>query len=787
MKTQIFTVWTMLVMSTVTVFSQLPSSALNYSGGEATYDLPASSIEMVEKRGLYQRAYKTDDGRVIYQFSEAPLNYQGKNGEWLPVDITPLGTLNGGHRAANQNNPVGITSDGRVEIENASGKIFSVQTTEFFGEKVKPEEYGFMWAVGDGQQDPNQVFFGLKDNQVMQRSTFRHNGIKTDYLIHSPMAVADGTIKQQLNCNSDLQLSKHPMMLGALSIKDAHGEEMGILYPIISTDENGSISKGEYSFKKNQDGYEIILHLDKEWINSPQRTYPIVVDPLIVGPTTLWGGSYIPSCFVPAYAVDSILVTIPGQTTITGVFISGSYYADPFAGAIMAQGQMYFSSHACGQTQNLTVPPPTGNTAGTAYLTNGDYRNPITCCLGPSCTDRTFYLRMHLGRTAGGAGCNTNYIYHDPFNLYPFSCYVEGRTIESAGVQWTVTPTTVCSDECNLSFKPFVRYGVPPYTINHPWAAGPVPLGNPIYTCALTSFNVDVPITRPNCPIFCDTATSVNIPLPTITDACGNAVTGLPAKTVTIKPTPDISVSTDSILICSGDAAQFNFTVCPAGTTVTWTTPGFSGSGSIDTSFINPGPGMSQNTYVANANLNGCIASSDSMSFYTSPNPLAGSSHPLVAFIDQPVTFSDTTNYQAGSGGAWSWTFGDGGLSPDSVAIHSYSAPGTYNVCLIVNSAFGCSDTICDTIQVIPNELILPNVISTNNDGVNDILYFQYLPFYGISTLAVFNRWGEIVYESSDYQNNWGPTNLTDGTYFYIVTIPGHDPYTSTLNVFNEP
>jgi gliding motility-associated-like protein len=121
------------------------------------------------------------------------------------------------------------------------------------------------------------------------------------------------------------------------------------------------------------------------------------------------------------------------------------------------------------------------------------------------------------------------------------------------------------------------------------------------------------------------------------------------------------------------------------------------------------------------------------------------------------------------------------------LATHTYAVPGTYNVCLYINSQFGCKDTICDTIKIIPNIITLPNVITTNGDGINDILYFQYLPFYGISSLSVFNRWGEIVYESNDYQNNWAPTQLTDGTYFYILKVPGHDPYTSTLNVFSKP
>jgi hypothetical protein len=37
------------------------------------------------------------------------------------------------------------------------------------------------------------------------------------------------------------------------------------------------------------------------------------------------------------------------------------------------------------------------------------------------------------------------------------------------------------------------------------------------------------------------------------------------------------------------------------------------------------------------------------------------------------------------------------------------------------------------------------------------------------STLQVFNRWGELVFESMDYRNDWVPSELSDGVYYYIL------------------
>ncbi len=563
---------------------------------------------------------------------------------------------------------------------------------------------------------------------------------------------------------------------------------MGIIFPVICKDANGSYSLGKYSTQKNTNGYLISISIDEVWFNAPERAYPLIIDPLIVGPTALWGSTYMNSCLMPAYNVDSLQVTIPGQTMITGIYCSGSYYADPFAGAIMSEGHMFFSTY-CANGPDLTVAPPIGSSAGTGYCLNVDFRNPIGCCLGQSCTDRQIYVRMHLGRTAGGPGCTTSYIYYDAFTAYPFSVYVEGRTIETSGLQWVVTPTSpnaICSDDCNATIRPYIRYGVPPYTITHPWASGPTNLGAPISTCSHTSFNVTIPITRPGCPTYCDTTTFVNVPPPTVTDACGVSVSSWPVKIINLKPTPQVNLVNDNYLNCSGVPVLLNFTPCPAGATVDWNTPGFIGVNTIDTTILNPGPSVTSTIYSATATLNGCTSIADTVTLNTAPNPIANSHHPMVGLISEPISFIDSSNYWMGSGTSWYWSFGDGGNSITQNPTHAYTAPGTYNVCLYVTSNVGCLDTICDTIKIIPNKLILPNVLTTNGDGVNDILYFQYLPYYGVSTLSVYNRWGEIVYESGDYKNDWGPTHLVDGTYFYIIKIPGQDPYSSTLNIFNK-
>jgi gliding motility-associated-like protein len=43
---------------------------------------------------------------------------------------------------------------------------------------------------------------------------------------------------------------------------------------------------------------------------------------------------------------------------------------------------------------------------------------------------------------------------------------------------------------------------------------------------------------------------------------------------------------------------------------------------------------------------------------------------------------------------------------------------------------------------------------------------------YTNAKLKVFDRWGKEVYSNEHYSNGWSPTDLSSGTYYYIVTLP---------------
>ena len=74
-------------------------------------------------------------------------------------------------------------------------------------------------------------------------------------------------------------------------------------------------------------------------------------------------------------------------------------------------------------------------------------------------------------------------------------------------------------------------------------------------------------------------------------------------------------------------------------------------------------------------------------------------------------------------------------------------------------------------------DFTIPNVITPNSDGLNDLFEIENLPEN--TELIILNRWGNAVFSSSNYQNNWDGKNtsgkdLVDGVYYYkIKTMAG--------------
>jgi gliding motility-associated-like protein len=79
----------------------------------------------------------------------------------------------------------------------------------------------------------------------------------------------------------------------------------------------------------------------------------------------------------------------------------------------------------------------------------------------------------------------------------------------------------------------------------------------------------------------------------------------------------------------------------------------------------------------------------------------------------------------------------------------------------------GCTDTV--TVNVTSSKLDASNVLTPNGDGNNDQLVIPDINLFPGSRLAIYNRWGNEVYHSDNYANDWEGKGLADGTYYYVL------------------
>ena len=180
---------------------------------------------------------------------------------------------------------------------------------------------------------------------------------------------------------------------------------------------------------------------------------------------------------------------------------------------------------------------------------------------------------------------------------------------------------------------------------------------------------------------------------------------------------------------------------------------------------------------------------------------------PDTAYIERPHISFSFENLSADSIAVTNffWDFGDDSPTSDMEnPTHTYQEEGQYFVVLTAFNQQGCDTTYVKAVSIDPIKLFIPNVFTPNTgDNINNYFVIRAdegtsggddppgggtfksieeenpntkpLNFYYESTdLVIYNRYGNKVFESTDYQNDWDGDNLPDGTYFYILKCHGY-------------
>lgn len=118
---------------------------------------------------------------------------------------------------------------------------------------------------------------------------------------------------------------------------------------------------------------------------------------------------------------------------------------------------------------------------------------------------------------------------------------------------------------------------------------------------------------------------------------------------------------------------------------------------------------------------------------------------------------------------AYIWTLDGVAHGTGPATVLNGMSEGDYD--LQVDVGGGCLGNVKVTVEYC--ELIIPNIITPNGDGVNETFQIEGLEFYPGSQLIIMNRWGKKVFESSSYTNDqaWDADKNSDGVYYYVFRI----------------
>jgi gliding motility-associated-like protein len=288
--------------------------------------------------------------------------------------------------------------------------------------------------------------------------------------------------------------------------------------------------------------------------------------------------------------------------------------------------------------------------------------------------------------------------------------------------------------------------------------------------------------------------------------------------------------SSQSATICNGDTYDFNGQILSETGSYTFTTTAVGGCDSVITFFLNELPANVTNlnvTICSGASYtfegqtltqsgqysdtltasNGCdsirvlnLIVSPAINGASSATICSGQSYNFgTQVLSQAGTYTELYQTTAGCDSlATLFLFVDDApeyFSDTTICLGEVLIFGSQNLTVsgiydeLFPSASGCDSLVHLELTVSDCEgpFIISNILTPNDDGQNDTWKISDYTKIAGCNVSIYNRWGQSVYQTTDYQNDWSGTKdgepLPDGVYFYSI-LCGDTEYKGPLNLF---
>lgn len=177
--------------------------------------------------------------------------------------------------------------------------------------------------------------------------------------------------------------------------------------------------------------------------------------------------------------------------------------------------------------------------------------------------------------------------------------------------------------------------------------------------------------------------------------------------------------------------------------------------------------------YVKAWSTEGCASNKEKVMINTYPqlNANIELSSNVVEMPNSSVQFSVMANRDIQS---YLWDFGDGIKSDSASPSHLYLHPKTYPVTVEVSDVYGCKYLLEEEVGVEKSaNITVPSAFTPNEDGFNDEFYLGTHNYVSLQ-FRVFNRWGQLIYETDNLDFRWNGKSIKggdvpEGVYVYVM------------------
>jgi len=238
--------------------------------------------EIEELRTRYSATYEEGEGTRRAEVFAGPVHYQAPEGRWREIDNTLVGSPRAGYAYENRANSFKVLFPADLEAKpirvEAAGESVSFQLEGAAGAPVAPAGAGESTATYPDALPGVEVSYRVLADSVEE-------------LIELPGPEAAQEFSFATDLSAGLELEREAD--GGLAVVDERGEEPFELAPALIYDAAGEAEPLELKLDETVAGAdaEVSLTPDPEWLQDPERVYPVTVDPTVVTKLGAGGGS----------------------------------------------------------------------------------------------------------------------------------------------------------------------------------------------------------------------------------------------------------------------------------------------------------------------------------------------------------------------------------------------------------------------------------------------------------------------------------------------------------------